>query len=124
MEETTMKIRLPTLLLDLLLLTTPCYAGNWRGLFIEDDFGRVINDDSGNPIINPDYDNTKEYIGRDNRKEWAAIGMLGVLPVRDDGTCEVNGYCKVADGGIATKANSGYRVVARVADNIIKVLFR
>ena len=25
---------------------------------------------------------------------------------------------------IATKANSGYRVVARVADNIIKVLFR
>lgn len=50
--------------------------------------------------------------------------MLGVLPVRDDGTCEVNGYCKVVDGGIATKANSGYRVVARVADNIIKVLFR
>lgn len=100
------------------------YAGNWRGLFLEDDFGRVIKDDSGNPIINPDYDNTKEYIGRDNRKEWAAVGMLGVLPVRDDGTCEVNGYCKVADGGIATKANSGYRVVARVADNIIKVLFR
>lgn len=67
-----MKIRLPTLLAALLLLTTPCYAGKWRGLFIEDDFGRVINDDSG----------------------------------------------------IATKANSGYRVVARVADNIIKVLFR
>lgn len=29
-----------------------------------------------------------------------------------------------AAAGIATKANSGYRVVARVADNIIKILFR
>lgn len=119
------------------------YNDQWKDMYVTDDFGRIqyedvevadVTDSEGTIIIpahiekrmkiNPDYDNTQEYIGRENRKEWSAVGMLGVLPVRDDGTCEVNGYCKVADGGIATKANSGYRVVARVADNIIKVLFR
>lgn len=119
------------------------YNDQWQNMYVTDDFGRIqyedvevadFTDGDGNIIIpahtekrmkiNPDYDNTQKYIGRENRKEWSAVGMLGVLPVRDDGTCEVNGYCKVADGGIAAKANSGYRVVARVADNIIKVLFR
>ena len=90
-----MKIRLPTILLALLLLTTPVQANG-------------LGNDKAAHITTA----------------AAAVSMLGVLPVRDDGTCEVNGYCKVADGGIATKANSDYRVVARVADNIIKALFR
>ena len=50
--------------------------------------------------------------------------MLGVLSVWDDGTCEVNGYCNIADGGIATKSDSGYRIVKRVNENIVKVIFR
>lgn len=119
------------------------YNDQWRNMYVTDVFGRVQyenvtvpteTDGNGNVIheehvekracLKPDYDANQTYEGREKRKEWSAVGMLGVLPVRDDGTCEVNGYCKVADGGIATKANSGYRVVARVADNIIKVLFR
>ena len=55
-----------------------------------------------------------EYIQRSNRPEWNAVGMLGVLAVRDDGTCKVNGFCTLADGGIATASDKGYRVVKRV----------
>ena len=50
--------------------------------------------------------------------------MVGVLSVRDDGTCKVNGFCKVAEGGIATTSESGYRVIKRINENIVKVIFR
>jgi len=78
---------------------------------------------------NPEYDHTQQYIERKDRPEWAAVGMLGVLAVRDDGSCQVNGYCRCADGGTATAADKyipgqTWRVVARVAENIVKVVFR
>jgi hypothetical protein len=50
--------------------------------------------------------------------------MMGVLTVRDDGTCQVNGYCRVANGGIASSANEGYRVIKRISHNIIKIIFK
>jgi hypothetical protein len=50
--------------------------------------------------------------------------MMGVLSVRDDGTCQVNGFCNVAKGGIATASSSGYRVISRVNENIVKVIFK
>ena len=65
-----------------------------------------------------------EYVLRENRPEWAPVGMLGVLHVRDDGTCQVNGYCTVAEGGTATASETGYRVISRVNDHIVKVIFR
>lgn len=73
---------------------------------------------------NPDYDPSIPYIQREDRPEWDTVGMLGVLSVRDDGTCKVNGYCTVAEGGIATSSETGYRVIKRVTDNIVKVVFR
>lgn len=78
---------------------------------------------------NPDYDPTKPYIERKDRKEWDYVGMLGVLAVLDDGTCQINGFCQVAEGGTATAADGyipgmTYRVIERVADNIVKVVFR
>lgn len=75
-------------------------------------------------IVNPDYDPEQPYTPRAERPEWSPIGMLGQLIVRDDGTCKVNGYCAVADGGTATEAESGYRVIERVADNLVKIIFR
>ncbi len=85
--------------------------------------------------VNPDYDPTREYVCRDSRPEWSPIGMLGVLSVYDDGTCEVGKYCKCGDNGIAIptdgeysivdgKIRKGYKIISRVSDNIIKVLFR
>ena len=50
--------------------------------------------------------------------------MLGVLSVRDDGTCKVNGYCAVSDGGIATASDAGYRVIKRISDNVVKVILK
>ena len=126
---------------------------DWRGRYILDDFGdfiteefeyeeefqeKVVNEETGEVTFetktvtktgtrykeNPDYDPTRPYIQREDRPEWDAVGMIGVLSVRDDGTCKVNGFCKVANGGIATTAESGYRVIKRVSENIVKVVFR
>src|SRR5574344_1754247 len=133
----------------------PSIIGNsdehWRGQYEMDDFGAYIletkeetykeieYDEEMNPQevektreitfykVNKDYDPNFEYTPRAERKEWNAIGMLGVLSVYDDGTCEVNGYCKCNDDGIATKCERGfdsYRVIERVTSNIVKVIFR
>lgn len=127
----------------------PAVIGNndedWRGRYILDDFGAFITeefeyeekifDKETNEIKtvtkvgtkykeNPDYDPDMPYVQREDRPEWDAVGMMGVLSVRDDGTCEVNGFCKVTNGGIATASDNGYRVIKRVNDNIVKVVFR
>ena len=75
-------------------------------------------------VLNPDYDPEQEYVSREDRKEWSAIGLMGKLVVIDDGTCEVNGCCNAGVNGIATKANDGYRVMARIDDTHIRVLVR
>lgn len=127
----------------------PAVIGNgdedWRGRYILDDFGAFITEEfeyeeevfdkeAGEKTTitkigtkykeNPDYDSTLSYIQREDRPEWDAVGMMGVLAVRDDGTCKVNGYCKVANGGIATASENGYRVIKRINENIIKVIFK
>ncbi len=130
---------------------TPSVIGNsyndqWQGMYLKDKFGRTIFEDvevpgryetvgeekvligkahnERRPKLNPDFDVKQKFIGRENRKEWDAIGMLGVLPVYDDGSCQVNSYCKVADNGIATSSEIGYRVLERIEKNIIKILFK
>ena len=129
----------------------PCIIGNadegWLGKYIFDEFGSIVyedveieetyTDETGEEKtrtvkvntykINPDYDPTKEYVHREKRKEWDAIGWIGVLSVRDDGSCIAGGYCTVTDGGIATKADRGfdtYRVIKRVTDNVIKIALK
>lgn len=126
---------------------------DWMGRYILDDFGEfiyedyeyeteepeeVVDEETGEVTIqmktvkrtckkykeNPDYDPSIAYIQREDRPEWDAVGMVGVLSVRDDGTCQVNGYCKVAEGGTATASETGYRVIKRVNDNIVKVIFK
>jgi hypothetical protein len=78
-------------------------------------------------VLNPDFDPDKEYIHRADRPEWDTIGMLGVLAVFDDGTCQVNGFCKCNDDGVATACERGfdtYRVIERINDRLIKVVFK
>lgn len=132
----------------------PCLVGNsdecWRGKYVLDNFDRFIeetfeyeetikDEETGEEIqvtktgtrnkVNPNYDPNQKYIERAARKEWAYVCMRGEIAVYDDGTCEVDGYCKVADGGIATAAEVTdysyltpiYRVVDRVTENIVKI---
>ena len=94
----------------------------------KDDLVKVVElspDTSSAPFLKTVYNSpNEEYVSREHRKEWAAIGMLGKLKVRDDGSCEVNGFCKANDDGIATSSNSGYRVIKRVSENIVLVLVK
>lgn len=118
---------------------------NWRGRYILDEFGgfiaeefeyeeKILDKDTGEIRTikktgtrykeNPEYNPTLPYIQRENRPEWDTVGMMGVLAARDDGTCQVNGYCQVSEGGVATASENGYRVIKRVNENVVKVVFR
>ena len=127
----------------------PSIVGNgdmdWQGRYLKDEFGSIIQheveceeqifDKETNKMRiitkvmlknkeNPEYDTSLSYISRSDRPEWDAIGMMGVLAVRDDGTCQVNSYCKVTDEGIATASDTGYRVITRVNDHVIKIILK
>lgn len=126
---------------------------HWSGKFLTDNFGRVLyepvtvpaeydkyNEDGtpaenasiikeetveNQPVINPDWDSLQEYIPRSKRKEWAAVGVIGKLRVRDDGTCEAGDLCRPSNCGIATKSiQNGYRVLKRISENIILIWVR
>lgn len=103
------------------------YNDHWHGMYLKDHFDRIIYEEVNGemqPKINPEYDPTKSFIGREKRPEWATIGTHGQLSVYDDGSCQVDGYCKAGDNGIATSAKKGvntYRVIGRLTDNIIKI---
>lgn len=80
------------------------------------------------PKLNPDYNPAEPYVSRFDRPEWSPVGMLGVLSVRQDGTCKVNGYCTCGEGGIATACEEGdknsYRVIKVISGQVVKVVFR
>lgn len=76
------------------------------------------------PVMNPDWDSQREYVPRQKRPEWVPVGLVGQVLVRDDGTCEVNGYCQPNDEGIATKATAGFRVIKRTGENQVLVLIK
>lgn len=103
------------------------YNDQWSNMYLKDPFDRIIYEEVDGkiqPKINPEYDPTKSFIGRAKRPEWATIGTHGQLSVYDDGSCQVDGYCKAGDNGVATSAKKGvntYRVIGRLTDNIIKI---
>jgi hypothetical protein len=112
----------------------------WQGKYLKDNFGRTIyeeveefDDETGEfigmtkqPKINPDYDESQQYIRRSERPEWDVVGMLGKIHARDDGTCELNKYAKVKENGILTSSDekTNMRVLSRVSDNVIIVLLK
>lgn len=119
------------------------FADDWQGMYLQDIYGRNITehksydaeyDEDGNLIheayeadeyvLNSDYNPNEEYIPRRQRKEWDAVGTHGKLVVRDDGTCQVDGFCKPANGGIATASDTGFYVMERVNENHIRVYIR
>lgn len=123
-----------------IISANPSLIGNmdedWMGRYVFDEYGAFVYEDyeETDPEtgevhtythykMNPAYDPTKSYVQRQDRPEWDFVGLCGVIHTRDDGTCEVNGFCKCGSGGVATKSDRGYRVLERVNDHIVKVLF-
>ena len=117
----------------------PSIAGDtqseeWQGRYLTDIFGEKIVEEveSVNEkgevikerkwVVNPEYDPEMKYVSREDRPEWDAVGMLGKLIVVDDGSCVVNGYCRVDNEGRATASERGVRVLARLDANHIKVM--
>ena len=114
---------------------------NWAKRWVTDDFGRIQYEDKvihheakddipawdetiKAPVVNPDYDPDQKYTKRADRPEWSVVGMMGKLYVRDDGTCQVNGFAKPING-VATASTSGtMRVIERVSDNVIRVVIK
>ena len=54
----------------------------WHLKYLLDDYNNYILDENNERKLNPDYDPTKTYIPREDRKEWSAVGMLGKLRVK------------------------------------------
>lgn len=79
-------------------------------------------------VPNPDYDESLVYEDRTSRKEWDTTGLLGVMSIKDDGTCEAGKFCKCGANGVATLAEERgidtFLVLRRVNDNIVKIIFR
>ena len=119
------------------------YDDQWQGMEARDVFGRTIMEmrdfpaelgPDGEEIIparrelapklNPDYDHTVKYQPRTQRPEWAAVGLLGKLVAVDDGSCQVNGWAAVGEGGKArsSTARTKYRVMSRLDDTHVKLM--
>ena len=121
------------------------YHLNWQGKYAVDEWGRVKyedvqiseeKDEQGHimmemepnvikrAVINPAYDASQTYTSRIDRPEWVAVGLLGQLLVRDDGTCMENGFCRPNRDGIAIASEEGYRVLERTGANQILVVVK
>ena len=137
----------------------PSVIGNgdeeWRGRWKRDEFNRIItkevqvddfeeefNNETKKvtrkkigshkeiqPIEVENYNANQKYTERKIRPEWDCVGMIGVLPLRDDGTCVPGGFAKCSENGIATKADNWechktFFVIERINDNVISVEMR
>lgn len=109
---------------------------DWHGREKRDDFGRrifteQIDEATGEteilPVDSEEYDNSKGYIPRENRKEWSAVGLIGQLRVRQDGTLSVGDKCTCNDQGIATKTTKttkAWYVMKVITPEIVQILFK
>lgn len=133
-----------------IISATPCVVGdvqseNWREMYLKDVFGQPIvkkvdvpehiDEETGELVkahteeqwvLNPEYDPTRPYVSRDERKEWAAVGLMGKLVVIDDGTCVAGRYCKLTGNGTATSSTdkNDWRVLRRMDSTHVQILYR
>jgi hypothetical protein len=120
------------------------YDAEWKGKYLTDVFGRVLTEEiyyeevmdtetgeiipaytEVHPILNPDYDESQEYISREKRKEWVPIGTHGQLILIDNGLCEVGKYCMPGEDGTAVPSDQKeYRIIERLDDSHIKIVIK
>lgn len=108
---------------DTCIITGGCCSFEWHNMYLKDEFGRELKDENGESILNPDYNPEMQYVSRDKRKEWGKVGILGQIYTRQDGTLKVGGFAGCKDG-IATDAESGYRVLKIINENVALLLVK
>ena len=105
---------------------------------LEDEDGNVILDEEGKVQyqevqvkervyvrkLNPDYNPKEDYIPREERPEWSAVGLLGKVLVRQDGTLKAGEYCRPNENGVATKSDGGFYVLEVISETQAKVLVK
>jgi len=120
----------------------------WQGMYMRDEWGCLIYEWADQPYetasydaeagkvkketktvrelqprLNPRYNANMAYTPRPERPEWAAVGLMGKIIVRDDGTCRADGFCRPNDQGMATSSERGYYVIKRLgADKSLVLL--
>ena len=109
-------------------ITSGSCSFEWHGMYLRDDFGRIIYEDVDGEMIpkkNPNYNPDASYISRDKRPEWCKVGLLGQILTRQDGTLEPGGFAVCVDG-VATKSldRQGYRVVKVINGNVALLLVK
>ena len=133
-----------------IISSNPCIIGDsqseeWHGKYVRDEFGQIITEEVLIPtvtdengitiqeehteeiaIISEDFNESKTYIPRLERSEWDAVGLLGKLIVKDDGSANVNDYLTTTTGGIGTKSDrkTRFRVMERIDDNLVMVIYK
>ena len=55
--------------------------GSWKNKYQKDDYGSYIKDANGDRVINDEYDETQDYISREDRQEWDIIGLMGKVRI-------------------------------------------
>lgn len=108
---------------DTCIITGGGCSFEWHNMYLRDDFGRELKDENGNSIVNPEYNPDVEYISRDKRQEWNKVGILGQIHTRQDGTLKVGGFAG-CENGIATNAETGYRVLRIINENVAVLLVK
>ncbi len=131
------------------------YQDTWNGMYVTDEWGRTqyhwvdvehtehvkVEQEDGTvtevptiktrkeyqAILNPNWNPDLEYVPREERAEWDAVGITGQLLVRDDGTLFPNNFAKVGflDGELTLSDEpTNMRVMERVSKNIVRVFIK
>jgi hypothetical protein len=56
-------------------------AEKWNQKYLKDDYGAYIRNENDERVLNPDYDESKAYIPREERQEWNIVGLVGQVPI-------------------------------------------
>lgn len=101
------------------------YELHWRGKYATDVYGNIITTPGGEPLISPEFDPARKYIPRSQRREWAAVGLVGRLVIRDNGSCKPGDYVSARRGiGAASLHETRVRVLRRINSTHVAVLIR
>lgn len=54
---------------------------NWPNMYLRDEYGECILGEDGLRQLNPEWDETQEYVLREERPEWYLISLLGQVAI-------------------------------------------